>query len=66
MESAKINIFVGDPINPTAEKIEEDFKGLTDAKNYRSTISQINEALLEEFSELEEEADEMFGVEAKS
>ncbi len=62
----KINIFVGDPINLTAEMIEADFKGPTDVKNYKSTISQINETLSEEFSELEEKADEIVCARAKS
>ena len=55
----KINVFIGDPINPTAESIAEDFKGLTDARNYKAAIDEINEALSEEFIELEEEADEI-------
>jgi 1-acyl-sn-glycerol-3-phosphate acyltransferase len=55
----KINVFVGDPIKHTAEKIEADFKGLADARNYKAAIHEINEALSEEFSELEEEADEL-------
>lgn len=62
----KVNVFVGDPINLTAEKIEADFMGLTDAENYKSAISQINDALSDEFSELEEEADEIFSAQAKS
>lgn len=56
----KINVFVGDPINPTAEKIVADFKGLASAKNYKAAINEINAALSEEFLELEEEADEIF------
>ena len=55
----KINVFVGDPINPTAEKIVADFSGLANAGNYKSALYEINEALSEEFSELEEEADEL-------
>jgi len=55
----KINVFIGDPINPTAEKIVEDFKGLTDARNYKAAIYEINESLSEEFTELEEEAVEL-------
>jgi len=55
----KINVFVGDPINPTAERIAEDFKGLADARNYKAAIDEINETLSEEFGDLEEEAAEM-------
>ncbi len=56
----RINVFIGDPINPTAEDIIDDFKDLTDLKNYRATINEINRALIEEFSELQDEADDMF------
>jgi 1-acyl-sn-glycerol-3-phosphate acyltransferase len=55
----RINIFVGDPINPTAERIVEDFKGLADARNYKAAIDEINEALSVEFDELEDEAGEI-------
>jgi 1-acyl-sn-glycerol-3-phosphate acyltransferase len=58
----RINVFIGDPINPTAENIIDDFKDLTDSKNYRSTIDEINRALIEEFSELQDEAAGTLGV----
>jgi 1-acyl-sn-glycerol-3-phosphate acyltransferase len=55
----KINVFVGDPINPTAEKIVEDFSGLTEGENYKAAIKEMNQTLSEEFDELEEEADDL-------
>ncbi len=55
----KINVFVGDPINPTAEKIVEDFSGLTEPRNYKAAIEELNQALSEEFFELEEDADDL-------
>jgi len=58
----RINVFIGDPINPTAENIIDDFKDLVDAKNYKATLDDINRALLEEFSGLQEEADDMFSA----
>ncbi|MCK5566825.1 MAG: 1-acyl-sn-glycerol-3-phosphate acyltransferase [Actinomycetia bacterium] len=58
----RINVFIGDPINPTAENIIDDFKGLADAKNYKATIDEINQALAEEFSGLQDEADDMFSA----
>ncbi len=56
----RINVFIGDPINPTAENIADDLKDLIDAKSYRATIDDINSALIKEFSELEKEAGGLF------
>ncbi|MFC2144739.1 lysophospholipid acyltransferase family protein [Actinomycetota bacterium] len=58
----RINVFIGDPINPTAENIIDDFKILVDAKSYKSSIDEINRALMEEFSELQDEAVGILGV----
>lgn len=52
----KVNVFIGDPVNPVAENIIEDFKDLADRKAYREIIENIHEALKEEFSELQGEA----------
>ena len=59
----KINIFVGDPVNATAENIIDDFKELTDTKSYKAAIDGINHELTEEFLELQDEAADMFGTE---
>ena len=56
----RVNVFIGEPINPTAENIIDDFKGLADAKNYKAALDDINRALAEEFSGLQDEADDMF------
>jgi 1-acyl-sn-glycerol-3-phosphate acyltransferase len=56
----RINVFIGDPINPTAENIADDLKGLIDTKGYRAAIADINSALIKEFSELEKEAGGLF------
>ncbi|MCD4668847.1 MAG: 1-acyl-sn-glycerol-3-phosphate acyltransferase [Actinomycetia bacterium] len=56
----RINVFIGDPINPTAEEIANDFRDLVDTKSYRAAIDDINRALIKAFSELEEEAGGVF------
>jgi len=56
----RINIFIGDPVNLTAENIADEFWGPVDARGYRTAIDDINRALIKEFSELEEEAHELF------
>lgn len=58
----KINIFIGEPINPMAENIIEDFKDFADPGTYKKIINNINEALEKEFLELESEADDLFGT----
>lgn len=60
----RINIFIGDPVNLTAENITDGFKDLIDTRGYRAAIDDINMALIKEFSELEEEADELFAAAA--
>jgi len=60
----RVNVFIGDPVNLTAENIVDDFWGPVDAGGYRTAIDDINRALIKEFSELEEEADELFTTDA--
>src|SRR3972149_3804428 len=62
----KINIFIGEPINPIAENILEAFKDFTDPGNYKNIINNINEAMEKEFLELADEADDLFGTEDES
>jgi len=57
----KIHIFIGEPIDPMAENIINDFKNLTDKKTYKHIVENINKALEEEFFELKTEADKLFG-----
>ena len=58
----KIHIFIGEPINPMAENIIEDFKDFTYPGTYKKIINNINDALEKEFLELESEADDLFGT----
>ena len=58
----KINVFIGEPINPMAENIIEEFKDFTDPGIYKKIINNINDALEKEFLELESEADDLFGT----
>ncbi len=58
----RINVFIGDPINPTAENIIDDFKDFVDVKNYKTALDDINRALLEEFSGLQDDANDMFSA----
>jgi len=58
----RINIVIGDPINPTAKSIVKDFKHLADSKSYRAAIDEVNDILSGEFSDLEEEADRLFST----
>jgi 1-acyl-sn-glycerol-3-phosphate acyltransferase len=59
----RIHIFIGEPINPIAESILEEFKDFTDPGTYKKIINNINKALEEEFLELKSEADDLFGTE---
>ena len=58
----KIHIFIGEPINPIAENIIEEFKDFTKPGTYKKIIDNINKALEKEFLELESEADDLFGT----
>ncbi len=53
----KINIFIGEPIDPVAYNIMENMKGLADKKTYKIIIEEINKALEEEFFQLKEESE---------
>lgn len=59
----KIHIFIGEPINPIAENIIEEFKDFTKPGTYKKIINNINDALEEEFLELKSEADDLLGTE---
>lgn len=58
----KIHIFIGEPINPIAGNIIEEFKDFTKPGTYKKIIDNINKALEKEFLELESEADDLFGT----
>ncbi|MDD3520875.1 MAG: lysophospholipid acyltransferase family protein [Actinomycetota bacterium] len=57
----RINIFVGNPIDPIAENIISDFKNPDTNKNYREIVDDIHEQLEEDFWELQYEAKEILG-----
>ena len=58
----KIHILIGEPIDPIAENIMQEFKDLTDPGSYKGIIDNINDALKKEFLELADEADDLFGT----
>ncbi len=58
----KIHIFIGEPIDPIAESILEEFKDFARPEPYKKIINNINRALEEEFLELKNEADSLFGA----
>jgi 1-acyl-sn-glycerol-3-phosphate acyltransferase len=62
----RINVFIGDPIKPTAEKIADDFRVLTYNRNYKNSIDELNRELEKEFSDLEKEAGRLFPLPADS
>ncbi|MCE5330012.1 1-acyl-sn-glycerol-3-phosphate acyltransferase [bacterium] len=53
----RINIFIGNPINPMAEIIENDFKGIGDKKSYKDSVEEIHKEIQKSFWELQDEAD---------
>lgn len=59
----RINIFIGNPIDPIAENIIKDFKELEDEKSYRDMVEEIHEEMEKSFWELQDEADEILNNE---
>ena len=55
----KINIFVGNPIDPIAENIIKDFSDIGDKKNYKAIVEKINEEMQENYQDLQNEANEI-------
>jgi 1-acyl-sn-glycerol-3-phosphate acyltransferase len=55
----KINIFVGNPIDPIAENIIKDFSDIGDKKNYKAIVEKIHEEMQENFQDLQNEANEI-------
>ncbi|MBM3708392.1 MAG: 1-acyl-sn-glycerol-3-phosphate acyltransferase [Actinobacteria bacterium] len=56
----RIHIFIGEPIDPMAENILNDFKELTDKNEYKKIINKITKELEEEFTDLKKEANVLF------
>jgi hypothetical protein len=59
------HIFIGDPIEPIAESVMQEFKDFTDPRARKKIVNNINDALEKEFLELADEADDLFGIEVK-
>jgi len=55
----RVNIFIGNPIDPIAENIIKDFRQLEDEKNYRDMVDEIHEEIEKSFWELQDEAHEI-------
>lgn len=55
----KINVYIGDPIDPVAENIIKGFKDIADGRTYRNIIENINCELEEGFNALIDEAEEL-------
>jgi len=56
----KINIFIGNPVNPTGDIIINEFKDFFNKYSYKCIIKKINRILINEFLELEKEASGKF------
>lgn len=54
----KVNVFIGNPIDPIAENIIKDFRDLKDKTSIKEMTEDINDALSDEFLSLKQEADE--------
>lgn len=52
----RIHIYIGNPIDPTAENIIADFDDLTNKKAYKEILKSINQELEDEFLQLEEQS----------
>jgi 1-acyl-sn-glycerol-3-phosphate acyltransferase len=61
----RIHIFIGEPIDPIAENVIQEFKVFADPGVHKKIINNINDALKKEFLELADEADDLFGIEEK-
>ncbi|MHB1347255.1 MAG: lysophospholipid acyltransferase family protein [Candidatus Humimicrobiaceae bacterium] len=55
----RVNIFVGNPIDPIAENIINDFKELGNEKSYREMVAEIHEEMEKNFWDLQDEAREI-------
>ncbi|MHB1252953.1 MAG: lysophospholipid acyltransferase family protein [Candidatus Humimicrobiaceae bacterium] len=55
----RVNIFVGNPIDPIAENIINDFRELKNKKSYREMVAEIHEEMEKNFWDLQDEAEEI-------
>lgn len=57
----RINIFIGNPVDPIAENIINDFNSTDTNKNYREIVSDIHDNMEKSFWDLQDEAKEILG-----
>jgi 1-acyl-sn-glycerol-3-phosphate acyltransferase len=55
----RVNIFIGNPMDPIAENILNDFKDLKDSKSYREIVDDIHEEIERNFWNLQDESEEI-------
>jgi len=55
----RVNIFVGNPIDPIAESIINDLRELKNKKSYRELVTEIHEEMEKNFWDLQDEAEEI-------
>ncbi|MHB1376082.1 MAG: lysophospholipid acyltransferase family protein [Candidatus Humimicrobiaceae bacterium] len=55
----RVNIFIGNPMDPIAENIVSDFMELKNKKSYREMVTEIHEEIEQNFWDLQDEAEEI-------
>jgi 1-acyl-sn-glycerol-3-phosphate acyltransferase len=55
----RVNIFIGNPMEPIAQNIINDFLELKNKKNYREMVVEIHEEMEKNFWDLQDEAEEI-------
>ncbi len=55
----RVNIFVGNPVDPIAESILNDLRELKDKKSYKEMVEKIHEEMEKNFWDLQDEAEEI-------
>jgi 1-acyl-sn-glycerol-3-phosphate acyltransferase len=55
----RVNIFVGNPVDPIAESILNDFRELKDKKSCKEMVEKIHEEMEKNFWDLQDEAEEI-------
>ena len=53
----RVNIFIGNPMDPIAQNIIDDFRELKDKKSYREAVDDIHEEMERNFWDLQDEAE---------
>ena len=57
----RIHIFIGNPIDPTADNVVADFEHLASGKQYKEILDSINQDLIKECLLLEEQSNDLLG-----